>query len=270
MSQTYNDRKSRRTSRAQRNRPVLVTSTETTVDNQDIQNEQSVQEITPEEISPVPDTPSPASTERRARRIPGFFSTIGKRDQDGSTTGETVVKARLSRATRGQVTSPSVASAPESTESKEAAQSSQVKKTTQTTSKTPPSAFKTRYILGLAIYVFGAEFLGNAEQTGLRALKLESLLTTLNLFGLQFPVYVSTLCLVATLFLMLILLVRFDLFPKSFSAAGNASMRGSGQSQNRSSSESRPAQPTMRQGVQGDDDDLYQQYRANQRREKKR
>ncbi|MBV9230156.1 MAG: hypothetical protein JOZ18_12650, partial [Chloroflexi bacterium] len=76
MSQEYNDtpRKSRRAARAQRNRPMLVTT-------QEVDSEQSEQ-AAPSTDDLVVEQPQPAEeavpAPKPRRRLPGFFSTVGK------------------------------------------------------------------------------------------------------------------------------------------------------------------------------------------------
>jgi hypothetical protein len=127
----------------------------------------------------------------------------------------------------------------------------------------------------MGIYLLSANFIGVAETSFFQGNHLDSVLTTFNLFGGLIVVRTSTLVYLATLVILLILLARFDLIPRNFSAmtgqsSSQASRRGGSSSTNRNTSENvRNAPPTMRQGVKGADDDLYQEYRANQRRRKK-
>ena len=130
-----------------------------------------------------------------------------------------------------------------------------------------------RYIWGMIFYLISADLIGSVETSYLRANKLDSLLLTLG----PFPIYISTLLFLLTLLVILVILARLDLVPRSLGALGGQStstQRKSGSSQNASdggSTKSPP--PTMKQGVKGEDDDLYEEYRAqqryNQRRERK-
>jgi len=84
----------------------------------------------------------------------------------------------------------------------------------------------------------------------------------------------STLVYLATLLLLLVILARLDLVPRSFGAMSgqqsSQSRRGSANNQSNSEDNIKSPPPTMKQGVKGEDDDLYQEYRSNQRRAKKR
>jgi hypothetical protein len=124
----------------------------------------------------------------------------------------------------------------------------------------------------MGIYLFGASILGSYEQQLLRANHLDVLLAEFNLFGLPMRVSTSTVVFLASLILILVILARFDLIPRSFSAMSGTSTQGARQPERKTSKgeEGRGPQPTMRQGVKGADDKLYQEYRAHQRREKKR
>jgi hypothetical protein len=138
----------------------------------------------------------------------------------------------------------------------------------------PASGFKTRYLIGMGLYLLCANFIGIFETQFFRSNHLDSVLTQFNLFGGTIVISTSTLVFLATLIIILVLLARFDLIPRNFAAmAGQARQTPSSQANRRDSDSSenvRNTPPTMKQGVKGADDDLYQEYRANQRREKKR
>jgi hypothetical protein len=98
-------------------------------------------------------------------------------------------------------------------------------------------------------------------------------LTTFNLFGGKMVVSTSTIAFIATLVILLILLAKFDLIPSSLGMGMNTARPVS----KTGSSEATPGvpapkftQPAVRQGVAGEHDDLYQEYRSNQRRSKKK
>ena len=112
----------------------------------------------------------------------------------------------------------------------------------------------------------------------MRAYHLDYVLTQFTLFGGKIVVTTSTLVFLATLVIILVALARFDLIPRNFSAimggqsSSQQNRRGSSSSsKNQGSTEgSRNIPPTMKQGVKGANDDLYQEYRANQKRTKKK
>ncbi|TMC60082.1 MAG: hypothetical protein E6J21_11105 [Chloroflexota bacterium] len=143
----------------------------------------------------------------------------------------------------------------------------------------PNSIFKTRYLIGMGIYLLVANFIGAFETNILRDNHLDVRLAQFNLFGGTIVISTSTIVFLATLVILLVALARFDLIPRNFSAM----MGGSSSQQNRRGSSSgsssrnqgtteggRNIPPSMKQGVKGADDDLYQEYRSNQRRAKKR
>lgn len=279
MSQEYNSNKrARRISRSQRNKPVLVTPSgnEVAIDETGEQSEASLQEITPvieEPTSLV--VPTPAPTE--SRRLPRFFSNVRKSEQDAVTKEikeNNVAQARLARATRGKTTTEVPATTP-AVKNKVTTGS----KTTNAARPVPnrantaqPSLFKTRYIIGMGVYLLGANFLGIYETQFLRSIGLDSELGRFNLFGGVIDIRTSTLLFLATLVIILILLARFDLIPRSFSSVASRQPQRSGQRQlqNETTQGEKVLPPTIRQGVKGSDDRLYQEYRTKQRREKKR
>jgi ABC-type phosphate transport system substrate-binding protein len=79
-------------------------------------------------------------------------------------------------------------------------------------------------------------------------------------------VYLSTVMFLLTLIVLLIVLARFDLVPRSLAPASTQPRPSSkGQAQRPSNDGSTNTQPGMKQGVKGANDDLYQEYRQNQR-----
>jgi len=257
----------RRSARVPRNRPVLVTSTE----NEGNENEQVGEDTSPtlEESLAEVQAQNPAVTPSK-RRLPNFFSTVGKRAPTPASQETDAAQARLARATRGKVSptrsSTSIEQKSEVTREKEPARTTQPAR--------PTSAFKTRYLIGMGIYLLGANFIGVFVTSFFQGNHLDSVLTTFNLFGGLIVVRTSTLAYLAILVILLVLLARFDLIPRNFSAmtgmSSQSSRRGGSSNTNRNSSENgRNTPPTMKQGVKGADDNLYQEYRSNQRRRKK-
>ena len=189
-----------------------------------------------------------------------------------------IVQARLARATRGKTapveafgTVPAPAKASKSSavvDSKGNAAATPAKPV----ATKPPSLFKTRYIIGMGVYLIAADFLGLYEQKFLTYLGLEKQLTQFTLFGGVLHVNTSTIVFLASLVIILVLLARFDLIPRSLGGT-SAAQRRAGQSQTKTNgttaSGERVLPPTVRQGVKGSDDTLYQQYRTSQRRKKK-
>lgn len=266
MSQEYNDtsKKTKRTSRSQRNRPMLVTANDSELSQQPVLEEvaTSTQVAEPE---PTVQKSSPS------RRLPAFFSTVGKKEEE-STEKEAVAKARLARATRGRAAGQSDGGKQSAKEEK--ASTSKATRPASTQPARPSGPFKTRHIMGIAIYLLVANFAGLYETQFLTAQHLNQTLAKFPLFGGTVVVQTSTLAFLATLIIILVLLARFDLIPRSLGALSGTPAGGS-----RSSSSSRVSDttegvrqipPSMKQGVKGEHDDLYQEYRASQRRSKKR
>ncbi len=178
------------------------------------------------------------------------------------------MQARLARATRGragtEVSTPKVVAV----EGKKAIPAT----STKPAPARPQGMFKTRYIIGMGVYLIAADFLGLYVQKLLVSLGMEKeLLPPISLFGGQFRIMTSTIVFLALLVIILVLLARFDLIPRSL--GGTSSARGrSGQPQIRSNGTTTPGERvvplTTRQGVKGADDTLYQQYRNNQRKKK--
>jgi hypothetical protein len=255
----------RRSARVPRNRPVLVTSTE------DEGNEDSTPTLE-ESLNEVEAQNPPTAPSKR--RLANFFSTVGKSVQRQAPQEVDTAQARLARATRGKA-SPARPSSSSEEKSEVTREKEPAKTTSPARPARPPSAFKTRYLIGMGAYLLGANFIGMIETSFFQSNHLDSVLTTFNLFGGVIVVKTSTLVYLATLVVLLVVLARLDLIPRNFSAmAGQtpsqASRRGGSSNTNRNTSENaRNAPPTRKQGVKGANDDLYQEYRTNQRRRKK-
>jgi len=270
MSQDYsNSKRARRAARSQRNKPVLVTTTDNEASN--IEDERSsigTATQTIDEPNPLI-VPTPEPVEQPVRRLPRFFSNVKKSEEDTNqkeAKEAEVMQARLARATRGKAGAEVPTPKAVAVEGKKA--------TPATPTRPAParqSMFKTRYIIGMGVYLIAADFLGLYVQKLLVSLGLENRLLTLNFFGGGFPIMTSTIVFLALLVIILVLLARFDLIPRSLGGASSARGR-SGQPQTRSNGTTtqgeRVIPPTTRQGVKGADDTLYQQYRNNQRKKK--
>ncbi|MBE3558741.1 MAG: hypothetical protein IMW89_05870 [Ktedonobacteraceae bacterium] len=287
MSQDHNEtaKKARRTGRAQRNRPVLVTTRETEQSELDQQQDQSqdqpeqqANQATPT-IETLPAKPAsttstaPAPTLKSRRRFAGFFSTLRKDTENTEEEGpkkEEIAKARLARATRNKVSvkESKTSVQEEGKETKQPAKA-EARPAARSSTQRPQSAFKTRYIIGMVIYLFVAQFVGVYLMQFMQNMHIDSELTRFQLFGGTVVIRASTLVFLALLIIILMVLARLDLLPRSLTAASSASTQRKS-STGESSESARLPQPTIRQGVAGKDDDLYYQYRLRQRREKKK
>ena len=262
MSQDYNDdtlKRARRT-RYQRKRPVLVTGS-----GESVVEEPTMQEAAPaEEVVETPVVEPEAAP--KGRRLPNFFSTVGKKE-DTQKEAE-VVQARLARATKGKgTTAKTTAVTEQSAEiSKPDVKAAPPAGSRSGAAPAKPGAFKSRYILGIAIYLFAANFIGTGSTLVLRQLHADVVLTKFNLFGNAVTVTSSTLVFLALLIIIMVLLARFDLIPRSLAPTPQ---NRSGSSKSGTTTTRQPT-TAIRQGVKGEDDSLYQEYRLNQRRGKKR
>jgi hypothetical protein len=276
MSQVYNDsnKRPRRPARTQRNRPVLVTEQENEL------SKQPVQELSPIGETVIPETePAVEATRPKGRRLPAFFSTVAKRDTEESNQTDDAAQARIARAARSKAGAPVEKS--KTSEQKETSPTQEAPRGpggllgallggSGTRPGASPTGFKTRYLIGIGIYLVAANFVGLFETRFLQSIGAERELTRFNLFGGLIIVRSSTLLFLATLIIILVLLARFDLIPRNLGAAGGASANRSRQSNTSSQEGERRVQPSMKQGVSGADDDLYREYRSNQKRDKKR
>ena len=270
MSQDYStSKRARRAARAQRtNKPILVTNANSESGNSEEEYSSigtATQTIDEPQALVVP-TPEPI--EQPARRLPRFFSNVKKNEEDTAqkeAKEAEVVQARLARATRGKTNTEVTPTKAVPVEGKKATATTPAK----AASAKPQGMFKTRYIIGMGVYLLSADFLGQYEQKFLVYLGLERQLTKLNIFGGTLPIATSTIVFLASLVIILVLLARFDLIPRSLGGAQRPKTTA-GQSQTRSTTiqGERVMPPTVRQGVKGADDSLYQQYRNNQRKKK--
>jgi hypothetical protein len=275
MSQEYSNRRQRRNNRTRTSRPVLITSSDAT--NTSVSEDQSLTPTAAETATDVAEpeslpVPTPAPTGQR--RLPRFFSNVSKGEQETQEAApreQTVAQARIARATRGKT-----AAVPAPKATSETNEKAVVKPAAQTTTRPPARPaqtgfFKTRYIIGLGIYLLVADFVGVYEAQLLTKFGLERILTQFNLFGLPIQVRTSTVFFLATLVIVLVVLAYFDLLPRSLGAARNTGgANSSGRTTTSNTPGDRTPQPTIRQGVKGSNDELYQAYRSKQRRDRKR
>jgi hypothetical protein len=275
MSEEQNEhsRRTRRITRSQRNRPVLVTNNDTGVALDTKQADEAT--VTEPATDAVNIDEVPATPDTGPRRRLRFFSTIGESADDGEKKEVDVTQARLARAMRSKTGKSATAKV--EVPSKEAGKDAgtEEKKSARPASRTPQrptSPFKTRWIIGMAIYLLAANFLGAYEIQFMRAMHADTVLTSFNLFSGKVIISSSTLVFLATLVITLVLLARLDLIPRSLTGTGpQPAKKASGEKTSQSSEPApRYIQPPVRQGVKGSDDELYQAYRANQRREKKK
>ncbi len=245
----------KRSRSAGRNRPVLVNPSS---------NDKITEELneTAQQVEEVASTTTVEDT--RPRRLPKFFSSVGKSEKEDTAEADPAA-ARIARATRS--TGSTSASNRTVKESKPAESKSNANKvsTKATPAKTVPprSGFKTKYLYGMVIYVLVAMFVGQTERAFLVTNHLEKTLFQIG----SFAVSTSTALYLLTLILLLVILARFDLIPRSLGAmSGQPTSQRGKQSQSSSGTEDiKNLQPTMKQGVKGADDDLYQEYREQQR-----
>jgi hypothetical protein len=253
---------SKRGSRAGRNRPVLVTPNA----DSEVTQDQPAEEIS-DATQPVAEVATTTTDEApRPRRLPKFFSSVARNEQQQAITANPEA-ARIARATRSANSRPAKESKAE--ESSALAQTSAdqtpAKAAPATSSRPrPASAFKMRYLFGILLYLILAELIGGFERSVLIANKLDKLLFQIG----PLAVNTSTLAFLVTLIVILVVLARLDLVPRSLAALSGqpTPQRWPGQSQNTSNSTGvKTPPPAMKQGVKGEDDDLYQEYREQQR-----
>jgi hypothetical protein len=254
----------KRSRSAGRNRPVLVTSS-----NDLAMKDQSV-EVTSDTTQPVEEVAPPTAVEDiRPRRFPKFFSNVGKNENDGAVEADQAA-ARIARATRNSgVSSASSRTAKDSQPAQSQSNTNKV-----STNKPAPKAaparpaprqggFKTRYLYGMVIYVLVAMVVGQYERAFLVANHVEKTLFQIG----SFAVTTSTALYLLTLIILLVILARFDLIPRSLGAMSGqpTTQRGKPGQSPSGSDDTKSPPPTMKQGVKGADDDLYQEYREQQR-----
>jgi hypothetical protein len=247
----------KRAHRASR-KPVLIT--EQGVNDAAVQ---TFEEAPQTEVAVVVDE-GPSTSEGSARkRGPRFFASVEKGEKGEERSQADPIAARLARALRGKGAS---STRTEAVVEKQAAPTSA--KARATVPARPASSFKMRYIWGMVAYLLIADVAGVYITNFMQAQHLDARVFTWGpIVGNR-----STLVFLALLVIILVLFARFDLIPRSLGGAlsGNSktptSRNGTSSSKSGEATfETRSAQPTMKQGVQGADDSLYQEYRANQR-----
>jgi hypothetical protein len=241
---------SRRAHRA--NRPTLITG------QSDTELDEPTQQAIEEAIQPALPASEPPERKRRA----GFFASIGKVQKDSSIQADPQA-ARMARAMRSK--QPDSAQEKEQVREKKPAMTSSAARPAR-----PRSGFKMRYIMGMMGYLLIADFLGVWVMNWMVANKLEAVVFTIG----SFRAMRSTLIFLALLVVILIVMARLDLIPRSLRAMSEPSTArktttASGKA-SVSTFETKATRPAIKQGVKGEHDDLYQEYRANQRYFQKR
>src|SRR5690242_12730437 len=120
MSQNYNTvaKRPRRT-RVPRNRPVLVTGSET--ENQEETTTPTTEDLTLDTAPAAEEVASKpvATTSRLLPRLPKFFSKVEQSEEDGPANTEHVVEARMARAKKNMNTKAAITKAEEAAEASE-------------------------------------------------------------------------------------------------------------------------------------------------------
>ena len=240
-------------------RPVLVTQQE----NAPVE-EALAEEETPAAQVAVEDKPAPIETPER-KRGPRFFSNVGKAESATDQPKADPAVVRMARAMRGKVTD-----APPKEKAKETKAAPAPAKSSSAPAR-PRSGFKMRYIWGMMAYLLIADFLGIWITNFMVANHLDRNLGQIG----PFKANLSTIVFLALLIIILVVMAKFDLIPRSLGAAMNSSSpaqrRGApASSAKKPTFEAGAQQPTMKQGVKGAHDDLYREYRENQRYFQKR
>ncbi len=239
------------------NRPTLVTAEAAQPTRETIEIEEASQ---PETQIAVEERPTEQPAQRR--RMPAFFTSIGRGNRE---TPEADPKAaRMARAMRGKTLN----SAKEEIAPAKKSANGTAKATVTPTR--PRSKFKMRYLWGMMIYVLIAEYLGTFVTAYMKGQHMDGVVVPLGSFQLTR----STLVFLAILVVILIVMARFDLIPTSMTKmmGDSAAPRGTATTSKKDAPtfETRAPQPTIRQGVKGEHDSLYQEYRSNQRYFQKR
>ena len=246
----------KRGNRSGRSRPVLVTGDST----EQVPGDAMQAEEQKDAINGVPTQTSIEETPVKKR--PGFFSTLGGRKEVETD----AAAARLARATRNKAATPVKKEVKETKkpEPVAAAKSAPARAGSRAAPAPRRGGFKPRHLIGILLYLIVADVAGVYEKSLLG--KNDKLIFSLG----PLPIYTSTVLFLLTLVVLLIVLARFDLVPRSLtSLTRQPATTGKGQSQNNDKagddSEASRNTPSLKQGVKGANDDLYQEYRETQR-----
>lgn len=250
---------SKRAHRANRNRPVLITEQESSNES----SAQAIEEAMQPEVPVALEEKTTDTQEPVRRRGPRFFANIGKTEVKDQPQADPKA-ARLARALHGKPAAPT-----KEAPAKEKKPASSGAKASSAPAR-PPSRFKGRYIWGMVIYLLVADFLGIYLTNFMQANHLDAQLFVLG----PVKANTSTVIFLAVLVVILIVMARFDLLPRSFGAMAGGSAGSGATARSRTSSsntkdsptfDSRTPPPVIKQGIKGADDDLYKEYRENQR-----
>lgn len=258
----------RRSNRSGRNRPVLVTGDTTDRVSGDAAQEDGVNGISTQadmnaQMETINRSAQTVSGESTVKKRPGFFSTLGgKKDDVADATA-----ARIARATRNKAATPAKKETKEVQATKKPEPQAAAKNApARTGGRAAPArrgGFKPRHMIGILLYLVVADVAGVYEKSLLG--KADKLLFSLG----PLPIYTSTILFLLTLIILLIVLARFDLVPRSLTPrASQPATTGKGPSQQKKDvpdDAGSKATPSMKQGVRGANDDLYQEYRETQR-----
>ena len=216
QEKTAQNKRSKNTSK---NRPVLVTSS-----SEDATRDESA-EVASETVQPVEEVVTPAKVEdTQSRRFPKFFSSVGKSDKNATSEADQA-SARIARATRNSATtSVNSTAAKESKPAKSQTSTNKVAPKPAPKAQPRPGGFKTKYLYGMIIYVVVAMFVGQYERAFLVSNHMDKVLFQIGTFA----VTTSTALYLLTLIVLLVILARFDLIPRSLGAmSGQSSSQSS-------------------------------------------
>lgn len=205
------------------------------------------------------------SEEGGRKHGPRFFSSVNRAEKVSDQPKADPIAARLTRALRGR----GVDGPKENEIVKEKKGATASGRPASATPTRPKSGFKMKYIWGMMIYLLIADFLGVWIQSWMQSHGLDATVFTIS----SFQAKRSTLIFLALLIVILVLMARFDLIPRSLGAAmSSSSTTGKSTSGTKTTPtfESKELPLSIKQGVQGDHDELYREYRQNQRYFQKR
>ena len=249
----------RRANRHGRNRPVLVT---------DAATEQTADVEVQETATSAPAAPTMTEEAPAVKSRPKFFSTVGKKEEAAETKSTDAAAARLARAVRGKAAVPGkkepkeTKAARETGEPKKPEPKAVVKSAPARSAPPRRGGFKPRHLIGILIYLVVADFVGSYERAFLVSYGLDRPLFSIG----SIVVSNSTITFLLTLVILLVILARFDLVPRSLTPAPAKPQGKTGAAQTTDTDFRNTGNaPPMKKGVQGKDDDLYQEYRETQR-----
>ena len=272
---------SRRSSRTGRNRPVLVTPGEVT---NDAQNEQTskVPEPAVEAVETAPQATPQANPPSWRNRLPSFFSSVGKSSEDNEQQTE-VGKARVARAMREKPAPPATKKEQPASESRSAKPAQgrgaldRARPAASSSRAAPPArptGLKSRHFTGLIIYLAAAYVIGIPLSYLMTTMHWNVLLFQFTVPFVNLPVPVSTTTIVYLVILigLLVVLTMMDMMPRMTPAQPKTppAKGAARKTADDTDSMERPGSLAMRQGVKGENDDFYREYREQQRYQQRR